>query len=293
MLPDDWADGSLGPRLFKLPGEWNALLDRYSGLTSGTMLSADAFNNTFDVIRQAGAKHALLEREYIDIDYRNEFAHFYAGTFRTTSDRCERIHFFGENNAYLGFVVIRPIIGRPICRTMVAAPPTEAPYVSCYATSGVRPYGASLVARGFPFISQDAQFGVCAHAAVWMVSLYHHLVNRLPRRLMSDIASAAGARQELDRLVPSAGLTAAQMGTALREIGLPVIPYIVGKLPAGEDVEHIACRYLNSRIPVLVITDDHAVVLIGYGRGSNGELFFVRHDDARGPVPACRRLEER
>ena len=33
----------------------------------------------------------------------------------------------------------------------------------------------------FPFMGQDAQYGICAHAAIWLVAHYHHLVNRTRR----------------------------------------------------------------------------------------------------------------
>lgn len=65
------------------------------------------------------------------------------------------------------------------------------------------------------------------------------------------------------------------------EIGLPPVTYAVEAL--GDSVEATICRYLNSRIPVIALTADHATVLIGYGRRRGENVFFVQHDDSIGP----------
>lgn len=273
MLPDDWADGSLGPRRFDLSSEWGELEGRYSGLGPDNALEAN-----FGLVRDEGATVALLEREYIDADYRDEFANFYATTFRALPDRCERLHFWREST-YLGFLVVRPIKSRPVCRTVLASPDDLTGYISCLPEAVARPYAGRLSVQGFPFISQDFQYGVCAHAAIWMIAMYHHLALQSPRRFISDIVKAAGTRAEVGRLVPSAGLSVEQVGTALRELGLPVLVYDPDDLPTQQTPEKVVMRYLDSHLPVALVWKDHMTVLIGYGRRKDDSLFFVHADD--------------
>src|SRR2546421_5710658 len=78
-------------------------------------------------------KCIAVEREYIDKDYRDTFAHFHSRRFSTPSSRCLRLHFFNReiprtgfreaclkpdklralNQSYLGYSVIRPT--KPNC----------------------------------------------------------------------------------------------------------------------------------------------------------------------------------
>lgn len=63
--------------------------------------------------------------------------------------------------------------------------------------------------------------------------------------------------------------------------------------PLSDSPETIVCRYPNSGLPVMLLTEGlesgHAQVLIGYGRADDG-LFFVYHDDQAGPYMTTRHL---
>jgi hypothetical protein len=277
-----------------LPAEWGSFVERYLNVLDGRA----PMSGVLEVVADSAPSRVLVERDYIDRDYRDEFANFYAQTFRHIPDRCQRLHFLdAESNRYYGFSVMRPIIGRPVCRTLLAPPPSLERFVSCTARSQPAPYGYRFTVDGFPFISQDYQYGVCAHAAIWMVAHYFHLGFRLPRYQISDIVRAASAHPEIDRAVPSTGLTHRQISAVLQDFGMPAISYVLDEkgAPEGlpdETVETIACRYLNSGLPVMLLSQSHAKVLIGYGRekGSD-ELFFVCHDDAKGPYRAIQGIK--
>jgi hypothetical protein len=281
MLPGDWAE-SRGPQTFAFsdPKQLGRFFKRYVGQLGG----GRQFDRMTRGAVMSGATAALVESDYIDADWRNEFANFYAETFRPLPDRCERIHFLDPDaELYQGYAVIRPLIGRPICRTVLAPPRRLAPYVSCQARSISSPYGYRFGVRGFPFITQDSQYGVCAHAAIWMVALYFHLRFRRPRFYLSDIVEGARHTPFIHRLIPSSGLTHEQISGALEALDMPAISYVLDDLPDGENSRTIACRYLNSELPVNLLGSGHARVLIGYGADQDGGLFFVSHDDARVP----------
>jgi hypothetical protein len=292
-LPEKWATVSRGPKKFQLRhGGWGELMVRYAGMGPARPLE-NIFKETVGPERPTLAQ---LESGYIDEDFRDEYANFYAKTYRELPTRCERLHFFDDvdesDPKYLGYVVIRPILGRPVSRTMLVPPAALKEHVSCLASGSATPWGYPLEVDGFPFISQDSQFGSCAHAAIWMVALYFHLRFRAPRYHLSDLAQSARMHQDVHPALPSGGLTGMQISAVLHDLDMtPVIYPIDEGIP--DDAESIACRYLNSGLPVILLNETkqsgHAKVLIGYGRDEQG-LFFIHHDDQLGPYRTTRKL---
>ncbi|MDT7571533.1 MAG: hypothetical protein QOE05_1707 [Actinomycetota bacterium] len=262
---------------------------------SATEDRRDPLETIWELVESHGATRALREPGYVDVDWRDEYANFYATTFRSHPDRGERVHFW-RNVEYLGYIVIRPVRGRPVSRTMLKPPPEFRDRIAITTVSLAHPYGQAYAVEAAPYISQDLQYGRCAHATIWMVAHYHTLQNRTPRRRMSDIVAAAASRHEIERLVPSPGLTLGQVATALREIGLPAVVYRAGKEPRGENLQSIITRYLNSRLPIILGTfrsrsravdattvPGHMTVLLGAYHGADGDFRVIRHDDLRGP----------
>src|SRR5262245_14256137 len=94
-----------------------------------------------EYLRDLGASTIIVEAEYTDRDYLDDFASYYVRCFQNYNRRCKRLHFFaisinreeflkiirGESRgddlaqSYLGFIVARPlpvaIIGRTILKT--------------------------------------------------------------------------------------------------------------------------------------------------------------------------------
>ena len=91
-----------------------------------------------------GVQTLVVENDYTDGDYLDDFASYYVKCFRDYRRRCKRLHFFGQpfdeaafkahvlagsdaptlapvRESYLGFVVARPlpqaIIGRTVLKT--------------------------------------------------------------------------------------------------------------------------------------------------------------------------------
>lgn len=233
-----------------------------------------------------------VERDYIDRDYRNEYANFYAGTFRSLSDRCQRLHFVSKpDSLYLGFVVLRPIPGRLVCRTMMAPAPALGPFVSCVAQDVATVYGERHAVSAAPFISQDFQFGVCAHASIWMLAQYFNLRFGFPRLHMSNIVEAAGQQPGNHRTTPSRGLTAQQISGAMNSLGMLPLSYELNSDARLSDAHEIARAYLNSAIPVLLTKGRHVLVLVGYFHDEEGSRIYIAQDDIRGPYRLVRELD--
>jgi hypothetical protein len=276
------------------PGALASLLDTYGGARP------DVLANILAHAYAIGAQSAVLEYRYVDPDYRNEHSRFYSTTFRRYPAVAHRLHLFADqipatlasedeiarfdDLGYLGYTVLRPLPGAPVGRTMLATAPNNRPHVTCVATDKVNLVGEPLAVVATPFVSQDAQMSVCAHATLWMIAYYHHLAFGGPRLLPGDIAAAVP--DDIGRGTPSIGLTLYQISVAASRLGYPALVYGLDPPPPDETIQRLACRYLNSGIPVIVGGAEHAFVLVGYERLNPGEpnerIRFIRHDDEAG-----------
>lgn len=256
---------------------------------------AQAFNR--------GAQMAVIEYRYLDPDYRNEHSRFYSTTFRRYPSVAHRLHFFADPPPeelaspdrpasfsglnYLGYCVLRPVPGAPVGRTMLAPPAELVDCVTVAVCDEVNLLGTEHKVSAAPFIAQDAQLSRCAHASVWVTAYYFHLAFGERRLLPGDIADFIPAGAGIGRSVPSQGLNVFEMSAAFSRIGLPALVYDISHLPENETLFKIACRYLNSRIPVTVVGGGHAWVLVGYRRSRTEDggtwISFIRQDDESGP----------
>lgn len=280
------------------PGAVLGLINQYGGSQPDVLQS---------VVAQAialGAQSAVLEYRYIDQDYRDEHSRFYSTTFRRYPSITHRLHFFRlalpaelmsadqparfADREYLGYTVLRPVPGAPVGRTMLRPHEDVESYVTCLADEAVNLLGEELEVRAAPFMAQDAQLSICAHADLWMVLQYHHLAFGTPRVLPGHIADAVP--NDIGRDKPSTALSLYQISVAAGRLGLPALVYGLNPPPEGESMFRIACRYLNSGLPVIVGGDGHAFVLTGYQRVRAGQpderIRFFRHDDESGPYDA-------
>jgi hypothetical protein len=271
--PSDWGRTLDGARLFKLPEGRAQLLERYTSSPPSPQ-----FLGLLRQLDELGATAAFAESPYVDFDYRTEFSHLYARSFSPPPDKSERLLFF-RGQEFLGFSVIRPL-HKPVGRTALMPPVASASAVTCLAPHVIRPYGRRLCVNAYPFMSQDGQYGRCAHAAIWSIARYHHLAHSTPKYSIAAVVEAAGTQESVDRTLPSEGLYLHQVADAFRNLGLPALPYDPENLMSGETVASVVPRYLNSGFPVALNTRSHLTVLVGYGRDRDGS-FYVRSDDNR------------
>lgn len=292
---------------------WATIRKDYSNLRpdkSGSM--SRQLERVIGIAQDLGVVSVLIEHRYVDADWRSEHANFYGSTFARYPSVCHRLHFFAEpvigaldeldsesvRQSYRGYSVMRPLPETPVGRTMLTPPPEMLGARITEATETVHLFGAELSVTGMPFVSQDALYLRCAHASIWMVLRHAHLRHGLPRRLPGDIREAGVGGMVVGRQLPSEGLSTSQMLGALDTLGLPtglLKPLKdTGPDPAPEDIPGpgattlygISCRYVNSDLPPIVISERHCWVIVGWKREpSDGhqKMTLWRHDDARGP----------
>lgn len=236
---------------------------------------------------QGRAQTLVVELQYTDVDYLEDYASFYVRCWHPFGRLCRRIHFFeksfserrvlhaisgGRHNrterelarSYLGFVVARPLPDTIVGRT-VLKPPPNGPGVDFDAhPHALRTYtpnllGLKLVVRGLAFQEQDTVIAACSTVALW--TAFHKAQELFPVRSFSPaaITRAATTRSPVRRQFPTHGLTQGQMAEAVRGAGLEPELYDT----TAKQKEHI---------PFLSLIYAHAraglpVVLTGYISG--------------------------
>ena len=256
------------------PGDW----DHLASLTR-QFLTQRALVQLRDFLAPA-VKSIVVERDYIDKDYRDTYAGFYAKKFAEYPSRTARLHFFSARltrrdlfnlkakaKKYIGYSVIRPTRVNCIGRTILD--PRKMPGLTghmCMADYTVHLLGAELPVRGFPYISQDTDVTVCAHAASWMV--FRYFSEKYPNYAEAhpfEITQMT-ADQSHGRLIPSKGLTIFQLSEMFSQFGFYPEMYFREKMPAPEMFDRVLYYYIESGIPVVAGLREkgHAISLFGH-----------------------------
>ena len=221
----------------------------------------------------------IVEREYIDKDYRDTFANFHAKRFSTPPSRCVRLHFFDspiteaqlddpdgfhKRNTYLGYSVIRATRPNSVGRTFLSHHlRKDQDSHLCLCLEKVQVLGEKMEVKGFPFISQDADATVCAESSLWMILRY--LSNRYPNyaeTLPFQITKLAGNHALGNRVFPSSGLYSWQLAEALKL--RDVSPVIYSRDQFKDEFEHLLYTYIESGFPLLTTIDGHVFVSFGH-----------------------------
>lgn len=251
-----------------------------------------------------GAKTILIENDYFDRAFLEDFAGYYVRCFNPYKRLCARFHFFDIDfkksdfdkllknqrtgltkkrlqNAYLGFIVIKPlpktIIGRTCLQTYPLENRREFPIVR---ECDVHLFGLELSVRSLPFQEQDQVAAACATSALWSVfqgtgKLFQH---QIPSPV--EITNLANTYYDHEsRSLPSEGLTPAQMAHAVRCLSLE--PYMV-RTNQYYTIKSTIYAFLQSKIPLIMVIDlfdadynnsrfkylaTHAVAVAGYSLG--------------------------
>lgn len=257
--------------------------DKLVPLLDGDFDPATVVGRLKDGIRDTVAG-ILIEREYIDKDYRSTFYQFYAKKGRTYREDCVRLHFFDAEVAYdqattsltcsddrledhyFGFTVLRPTLvstrGRSILTPDIRA---GAMGRAIQAQHRVHLLGHRLPIWGFPSMSQHNDISVCAHVSCW--AILRHYSERYPQHrelLLHDITMMASPFDP-GGITPAFGLNILQAERVFQAAG--TYPVIVGKVP-GEEPKFYAqmLAYLESGFPLFAAMTkrSHAIVLAGY-----------------------------
>lgn len=235
------------------------------------------------------AETVFIERHYIDKDYRDTFSSYHSKKFHTADARCIRLHFFNCNvtkkilstpdnaktkgyldhsDGYLGYSVIRPTRPNSIGRTLLQ--PQSRPEVAGWlslCTETVTVQGTILKVTGFPFISQDGDATVCAHATLWMLMRYFSNRYSIYPEIYPVQIGNLTRDYSVGRMLPAPGLYMWQMAEALRLEKFASMIY--SKREFKDSFEHLMYTYIESGIPIIASFKTHVVVLFGHQSNYN------------------------
>ncbi len=205
------------------------------------------FNTYFTFLQ---AKIILVENNYIDHDYLEDYAGYYVRSFKDYNKVCTRVHFFQNQfddlkftellsnanttslmieelkKSYLGFIVIKPIprtfIGRTCLRTYPSENRRNFPIIREYITSL---FGIELTVNSIAYQEQDSIVAACATSALW--SAFQGTGLLFQHYIPSPVEITRAATKHLPfetRFFPNKGLSPEQMAHAIRNVGLePVL----------------------------------------------------------------------
>lgn len=188
-------------------------------------------------------KTILVEKEYIDKDYLEDFSAYFVRCFENYPKTCTRLHFFdfdfkaGEmenfiinkvaedkyHKGYLGFMVIKPIphtiIGKTCLKTYKETnKPRFYPATRDYK---VHLFGIEFTIKTLAYQEQDNILGACATSALWSAfQITGHLFNHAMPSPVTVTKFATKKQAGNSRSIPNKGLNANQMADCIRAIGL-------------------------------------------------------------------------
>lgn len=231
-------------------------------------------------------KAVLLERNYVDKDYRSTYYNFYSKKGQHYRADCVRLHFFDGSvhfddgalalacpdnrltDHYFGYMVLRPTAIATIGRTVLSPDiRSGASHFIISAHHKVHLLGYKLIVQGFPSMDQHIDISVCAHTACWAVLRhYSERYNVYREYLTHDITMMA---QEFDPggLVPSKGLQMSHAERVFQQAGtFPVHIARVTSTAMDPAFYRQLSAYIESGFPLFAAMHKrgHAVAVVGY-----------------------------
>jgi hypothetical protein len=230
-------------------------------------------------LAELNARTIVVEREYIDRDYLQDYSGYYVSCFHPYRRTTARLHFFSSSfnreafdrlldgdaealnvgtlqDSYLGFIVVKPLSQTVIGRTCLKTYPPDHdrrhfPLAQEYSANLA---GIDLKVHSLPFQEQDSVAAACATSALW--SCFHVSGRQFHHAILSPTEITKAAAISLPttevpetRVFPNRGLSPTQMANAINAVGLE--PQILG---AKDEhlIKSTTYAYLRCKVPVLL-----------------------------------------
>lgn len=243
----------------------------------------------------------LIEHPYIDKDFRSTYYNDFSKRFSDIKRDSFRLHFFGNSKKkYFGFITLRDTYPVTIGRSYLS-PLALKSFKKGYYLLSEFPVNLSefiipdfkhgkfidsaekistpktiipdykLTVKAFPWMRQDDNVSICAHVAMWEIIRYYSQRHKCyGEYTLQEIINLTEAEHH-NRLVPSDGETTESISYAFKKIGFaPEVYYRKSNEvpePVGledEFFEELIYIFIESGIPFIAATKDHAVSIIGH-----------------------------
>ncbi|MBV9719224.1 MAG: hypothetical protein JOZ77_07885 [Candidatus Eremiobacteraeota bacterium] len=239
------------------------------------------------------AKMIVVEHDYVDGDFLQDFASYYVSCHTPYERYCKRLHFFSEyvpraqfeaiiageakpkhvrrlRKTYLGFIVIKPLPDAIIGRTQLKTYGDDhgRRHYDALVDYDVHLFGVSLRVRSLAFQEQDQALAACATVALWSCFQKTSRLFGTPAPRPPKITMDATMSFFDQRALPSSYLYVEQICSAIRQNGLD--PEVYGAAACAEaPVASLIYAHVRMGLPVLLIMQveelgQHAVTISGY-----------------------------
>ncbi|MFC3651935.1 hypothetical protein ACFONN_10310 [Dyella humi] len=286
----------------------------------------DQVDYIFRYLNDLKAETVLLESEYVDKDYLDDYAKFYVRRFSSRGHKCARLHFFrgkwehfhieaclgkgGPDSElqklqkdYLGFVVIKPlpktVIGKTCLKLYEGL--NSGSKVALKRTYTVNLFGIELSVDSIAFQEQDKVTSACAATSIW--SALHALQWRSLREIPSCSEITTNAINFIpgsSNSFPSRELTNKQILRALDVERLRHHSHNLTDTSQDKAKDLIQC-YIRSALPLILGVEvytiegngeltkraGHALTIVGFDFSDSDPSIYV-HDDRLGPFARAR-----
>ena len=244
------------------------------------------------------AKSILLETDYVDRDYLEDYSQYYVRCFSRYGERCARLHFFDDGGddsfnisheeirkgltvaplelesklqrRYLGFIVIKPIPRTFIGKSCLKRYPRLASNHNKKVIANeytVNLFGMNLKVDSVAFQEQDKVVSACATTAIWSLMHAQKQPNRLPETPSASRITLAAINhiENSSNSFPNGGLSIKQIMRAFDVYGFRTHKVDLKKDLSQSTFFDTVRYHIRSNIPLILggavyrIEDGHAV----------------------------------
>jgi hypothetical protein len=241
----------------------------------------------FNYLNRLNAQTVLLEFQYVDKDFLEDFSRYYAKRYGNDGHKCARMHIFachldhgiiseilaGGRNAdrfikelqdhYLGFMVIKPLpktfIGKTCLKVMVDESTNEKRKRRLHREYKVDLFGINLKVESLAFQEQDKVIAACATTAIWSAlhALQWHSIRSV--HSCSEITmNALNDRNGSSNSFPNTELNAEQMLRSIDAEGLRHHQESLRGIDEKRFFETVV-SHIDSQLPLILIGDVHSL----------------------------------
>ena len=233
-----------------------------------------------DVIRNDVV--CFVEYPYVERIYRDSYYSFFSKKHKHCYRDSIRISFFLNslteeefysysdeelNDKFLGYISLRPTTFRVIGNSFLSpkAMANHDDFVCCLCKKVILVNGRIVTVTGFPYCGQDSESITCAEVSILnIMSYFSHKYPEYSTILPSQIAKIL-SKQVPERQLPSHGLRYLEIAFVLKKLGFGTRIYSAeGKdlFDKGEFKE-LLFIYIESGLPIILMSENHAVLAIG------------------------------
>jgi hypothetical protein len=276
----------------------------------------------YQYLKDLGARSILLEFDYVDKDYLEDYSRYYVKRFSNAGHKCARLHFFSAeiehaklnkilindkcelvaddlNRAYLGFMVVKPLPKTFIGKTCLKRYPEKNPDAKrtlLSRTYTANLFGITLEVESIAFQEQDKVVSACATASIWTA------LNSISWRNVREIHACSVITTNAINFIegssngfPNKELSNKQILRALDVENLRHHSETLTESTKQDFIESVR-SIINSQLPLILGADvygiseaqglikkaGHAVTVLGYRFNAEEQIVYL-HDDRLGP----------